>query len=128
MFVAFLRHGGASYSDTSPIVNFNTDTRYPPYGWSELMKRSGSDAKVPAPNAQSEFYNMTAYLAHRDFALDTVRAKDQPRLLGRADQRSYASMPIYVICHALQVLCNFCWRAQPRLQGYKPLSVVPAQE
>jgi hypothetical protein len=77
--------GGASYidlfrpdSNPSSTIRFTSDTLHPPYGWSELMQRSGTDAKVFALNAESEFYDMMTYMTHRDSPPDNVRVYEFP--------------------------------------------------
>jgi len=47
---------------------------YAPYSWSELMARSGTDAKVFALNAESEYFEMMAYLTHQGTVPDNVRS------------------------------------------------------
>ena len=57
---------------------FSEETVYAPYGWSELMARSRTDAKVIALNAESEYYEMMAYLTHRGSLPENVRVYDFP--------------------------------------------------
>jgi hypothetical protein len=42
-------------SDPGSGGTFSAETVYAPYSWSDLMARSGSDAKVIALNAESEY-------------------------------------------------------------------------
>ena len=50
----------------------------PPYSWSELMARSGTDAKVFALNAESEYFEMMAYMTRHGPVPENVRVYDFP--------------------------------------------------
>jgi hypothetical protein len=65
-------------SDPGSGGTFSAETVYAPYSWSELMARSGSDAKVFALNAESEYYEMMAYMTRRGPVPDNVRIYDFP--------------------------------------------------
>jgi hypothetical protein len=65
-------------SDPGSGGTFSTETVYAPYSWSELMARSGSDAKVIALNAESEYYEMMAYMTRRGEVPGNVRVYDFP--------------------------------------------------
>ena len=65
-------------SDPGSGGTFSVETVHPPYSWSELMARSASDAKVFALNAESEYYEMMAYMTHRGPVPDNVRVYDFP--------------------------------------------------
>jgi hypothetical protein len=65
-------------SDPGSGGKFSPETVYAPYAWSELMARSRSDARVIALNAESEYYEMMAYMAHRGPVPDNVRVYDFP--------------------------------------------------
>jgi hypothetical protein len=85
-FDGFLANGGrAGYldvfrpdSDPGSGGTFSAETVRPPYSWSELMERSGTDAKVFALNAESEYFEMMAYMARRGSAPENVRIYDFP--------------------------------------------------
>ncbi|MGA2618442.1 MAG: alpha/beta hydrolase domain-containing protein [Thermoguttaceae bacterium] len=49
-------------SDPGSGGTFSAETVYAPYSWSELMARSASGTKVIALNAESEYYEMMAYM------------------------------------------------------------------
>ncbi len=65
-------------SDPGSGGTFSVETVYAPYSWSELMARSASDAKVFALNAESEYYEMMAYMTRRGPVPDNVRVYDFP--------------------------------------------------
>ncbi len=65
-------------SDPGSGGTFSAETVYAPYSWSELMARSGTDAKVFALNAESEYFEMMAYLTHHGTVPDNVRVYDFP--------------------------------------------------
>ena len=63
-------------SDPGSGGTFSAETVYAPYSWSEVMARS--DAKVFALNAESEYYEMMAYMTRRGTVSDNVRVYDFP--------------------------------------------------
>jgi hypothetical protein len=65
-------------SDPGSGGTFSVETVHAPYSWSELMARSASDAKVFALNAESEYYEMMAYMTRRGPVPDNVRVYDFP--------------------------------------------------
>ena len=65
-------------SDPGSGGTFSAETVYAPYSWSELMVRAKSDAKVFALNAQSEYYEMMAYMTRRGPVPENVRVYDFP--------------------------------------------------
>jgi hypothetical protein len=65
-------------SDPGSGGKFSPETVYAPYSWSDLMERSRSDAKVIALNAESEYYEMMAYMNRRGPVPDNVRVYDFP--------------------------------------------------
>ena len=65
-------------SDPGSGGTFSAETVYAPYSWSELMGRSASHAKVFAVNAESEYYEMMAYMTRRGPVPDNVRVYDFP--------------------------------------------------
>ena len=65
-------------SDPGSGGKFSAETVYAPYSWSDLMARSRTDAKVMALNAESEYYEMMAYLTHRGPVPENVRVYDFP--------------------------------------------------
>ena len=65
-------------SDPGSGGTFSAETVYAPYSWSEVMARSASDAKVFALNAESEYYEMMAYMTRRGPVPDNVRVYDFP--------------------------------------------------
>jgi hypothetical protein len=65
-------------SDPGSGGTFSAETVHAPYSWSELMARSGSDAKVIVVNAESEYYEMMAYMTHHGPVPDNVRVYDFP--------------------------------------------------
>jgi hypothetical protein len=65
-------------SDPGSGGKFSAETVYAPHCWSDLMARSGSDAKVFALNAEGEYFKMMAYLTHRGPVPDNVRVFDFP--------------------------------------------------
>jgi hypothetical protein len=65
-------------SDPGSGGKFSPETVYAPCSWSQLMARAKSDAKVIALNAESEYYEMMAYLTHRGPVPDDVRVYDFP--------------------------------------------------
>jgi hypothetical protein len=65
-------------SDPGSGGKFSAETVYPPYSWSDLMARAKSDAKVIALNAESEYYEMMAYMTRRGPVPDNVRVYDFP--------------------------------------------------
>ncbi len=86
VFDGFLANGGrAGYldlfrpeSDPGSGGTFSAETVHPPYSWAELMARSGTDAKVFALNAESEYFEMMAYMTRRGPAPENVRVYDFP--------------------------------------------------
>jgi hypothetical protein len=65
-------------SDPGSGGTFSAETVYAPYSWSELMARSASGAKVIALNAESEYFEMMAYMTHRGPVPENVRVYDFP--------------------------------------------------
>jgi hypothetical protein len=65
-------------SDPGSGGSFSAETVYAPYSWSDLMARSGTDAKVFALNAESEYFQMMAFMLHRGPAPQSVRIYDFP--------------------------------------------------
>ena len=65
-------------SDPGSGGTFSEETVYAPYSWWDLMARSGTDAKVFALNAESEYFDMMAYLTHHGAVPDNVRVYDFP--------------------------------------------------
>lgn len=65
-------------SDPGSGGSFSAETVYAPYSWSDLMAHSGTDAKVFAMNAESEFYEMMAFMSHRGSVPDNVRVYEFP--------------------------------------------------
>ena len=65
-------------SDPGSGGTFSAETVYAPYSWSDLMARSGTDAKVFALNAESEFYQMMAYMSHHGSVPENVRVYEFP--------------------------------------------------
>ena len=65
-------------SDPGSGGTFNAETVHPPYSWAELMARSGTDAKVFALNAESEYFEMMAYMTRRGPVPENVRVYDFP--------------------------------------------------
>ena len=65
-------------SDPGSGGTFSAETVYAPYSWSELMARAATDAKVFALNAESEYYEMMAYMTHHGPVPDNVRVYDFP--------------------------------------------------
>jgi hypothetical protein len=65
-------------SDPGSGGTFSAHTVRPPYSWSELMARSGTDAKVFALNAESEYFEMMAYMTRRGPVPENVRVYDFP--------------------------------------------------
>ena len=63
-------------SDPGSGGTFSAETVYAPYSWSEVMGRS--NAKVLALNAESEYYEMMAYMTRRGPVPDNVRVYDFP--------------------------------------------------
>ena len=85
-FDGFLANGGrAGYldvfrpdSDPGSGGTFSAETVRPPYSWSGLMARSGTDAKVFALNAESEYFEMMAYMSRRGPLPENVRVYEFP--------------------------------------------------
>jgi hypothetical protein len=65
-------------SDPGSGGKFSPETVYAPYSWSDLMARSRSDAKLIVLNAESEYYEMMAYMTRRGPVPDNVRVYDFP--------------------------------------------------
>ena len=65
-------------SDPGSGGSFSASTVYPPYAWQDLIARSGSDPKVFALNAESEYYEMMAYMSRRGPVPDNVRLYEFP--------------------------------------------------
>ena len=65
-------------SDPGSGGTFSVETVHAPYSWSELMARSGTDAKVLVLNAESEYFEMMAYMARRGPVPENVRVYDFP--------------------------------------------------
>ncbi len=65
-------------SDPGSGGKFSPETVCAPYSWSDLMARAKSDAKVIALNAESEYYEMMAYMTRRGPVPDNVRVYDFP--------------------------------------------------
>ena len=65
-------------SDPGSGGTFSAETVYAPYSWSKLMARAGAGAKVLVVNAESEYYEMMAYMTHRGPVPDNVRVYDFP--------------------------------------------------
>lgn len=65
-------------SDPGSGGTFSAETVRAPYAWSELMARAATDAKVLVVNAESEYFEMMAYLTHRGPVPDNVRVYDFP--------------------------------------------------
>jgi hypothetical protein len=65
-------------SDPGSGGTFSAETVYAPYSWSELTARSRSDAKIIALNAESEYYEMMAYMTRHGPVPDSVRVYDFP--------------------------------------------------
>ena len=63
-------------SDPGSGGKFSVETVYAPYSWSELMARAKTDAKVLVLNAESEYYEMMAYMTHRGPVPGNVRVYD----------------------------------------------------
>jgi hypothetical protein len=86
VFDGFLANGGrAGYvdlfrpdSDPGSGGTFSVQTVHAPYSWSELMARSGTDAKLFALNAESEYYEMMAYMSRRGAVPENVRVYEFP--------------------------------------------------
>jgi hypothetical protein len=84
VFDGFLANGGrAGYldvfrpeSDPGSGGTFSAETVHPPYSWSELMARSETDAKVFALNAESEYFEMMAYMTRHGPVPENVRVYD----------------------------------------------------
>ncbi|HWE04032.1 MAG TPA: alpha/beta hydrolase domain-containing protein [Tepidisphaeraceae bacterium] len=55
---------------------FTAETVYEPFSWSDLMARSGTDAKVFALNAENEYYEMMAFAVRRGPVPPNVRLYD----------------------------------------------------
>lgn len=85
-FDGFLANGGrAGYldvfrpeSDPGSGGTFSAETVRPPYSWSEVMARSGTDTKVFALNAESEYFEMMAYMSRHGTVPDNVRVYEFP--------------------------------------------------
>jgi hypothetical protein len=65
-------------SDPGSGGTFSAETVYAPYSWAELMARAATDAKVFALNAESEYYEMMAYMTHHGPVPDNVQVYDFP--------------------------------------------------
>ena len=65
-------------SDPGSGGTFSAETVYAPYSWSELMAHSATGAKVFALNAESEYYEMMAYMTHRGPVPENARVYDFP--------------------------------------------------
>jgi len=86
VFDGFLPHGArAGYvdifrpdADPGSGATYSAETVYAPYSWSDLMARSGSDAKVFALNAESEYYEQMAYMTRSGPVPPNVRIYDFP--------------------------------------------------
>jgi hypothetical protein len=86
VFDGFLANGGrAGYldvfrpeSDPGSGGTFSAETVRPPYSWSEVMGRSGTDAKLFALNAESEYFEMMAYMTRRGPVPENVRVYEFP--------------------------------------------------
>jgi hypothetical protein len=65
-------------SDPGSGGTFSAETVHAPYSWSELMARSATDAKLFVLNAESEYYEMMAYMTHRGPVPENVRVYDFP--------------------------------------------------
>ncbi len=63
-------------SDPGSGGTFSAETVHAPYSWSEVTAHS--DAKVFALNAESEYYEMMAYMSRRGPVPDNVRIYDFP--------------------------------------------------
>jgi len=60
-------------SDPGSGGTFSTETVYAPYSWGELLAHSGTDAKVFAVNAESEYFEMMAYMTPHGPVPENVR-------------------------------------------------------
>ena len=85
-FDGLLANGGGQDTSTCSDRNsdpgsggtFSAETVHAPYSWSEVMARSGTDAKVFALNAESEYFEMMAYMTRRGPAPENVRVYEFP--------------------------------------------------
>jgi hypothetical protein len=65
-------------SDPGSGGTFSAETVHAPYSWSELMSADPTGAKVMALNAESEYFQMMAYMSRRGSIPDNVRVYDFP--------------------------------------------------
>jgi hypothetical protein len=85
-FDGFLANGGrAGYldvfrpdSDPGSGGTFSAETVRPPYAWSEVLENTDKDTKLFALNAESEYYEMMAYLSRRGTLPENVRIYEFP--------------------------------------------------
>ena len=92
---------------------FSSETVYAPYSWSELMARSRTDAKVIALNAESEYYEMMAYMTHHGPVPENVRVYDFP--LG-----GHGGGPARCRGENASSRCWSCWRSGYRAGPSRP--------